>query len=116
MRKMRQWALATALVCGLTSASAQSTPEGRIVKRITFDQEQVNVEYADGTADKGVTEVTVLNDNLITGIKSLDQQKQQPQQLRRWFATDGRALQSEPRQKGIYIVREQNNVKKTIKK
>lgn len=114
MSNNRQWLLSAAFVCGLTSATAQSTLEGRTVKRITFDREQVNIEYADGTTDMGVTEITVLRDDQVTGIKSLEQEKQQPQ-MSRWFTTDGRALQRAPQQKGIYIVKERNSVKKTIK-
>ena len=62
-----------------------------------------------------MTEITILRDNMSTGIKSMAQEQQQPQ-LRRWFTTDGRAMQGKPRQKGVYIVRENNSVKKTIKK
>lgn len=95
-------------------AMAQTDTEGRKVKRITFNQEQVNIEYADGTTDLVVDKAIIFSDNQVTGVKAVTQAAQGTQ--RRWYTTDGRTMQGEPRQKGVYIVREQNGMKITIKK
>lgn len=94
-------------------AASQQTADGRIVKRITFDREQVNIEYADGTKDLGVSETLIIRGSEITGIAA--HKVEQGQSDRRWYTTDGRALQGEPQQKGIYIVRSKNSTKITIK-
>ena len=95
-------------------AMAQTDSEGRKVKRITFNQEQVNIEYADGTTGLAVDEIEITSEKQTTGVKAVTPAVQGTQ--RRWYTTDGRSLQSEPRQKGVYIVREQKGMKKTIKK
>ncbi len=94
-------------------AEAQQTVEGRKVKRITFDREQVNIEYADGTQAKGVSNATIKRTST-TGIATAKSAGKQA--TRQWFAIDGRNVQREPRQKGVYIVRDEKGIKKTIKK
>lgn len=95
-------------------AMAQTNTDSRKVKRITFDKEQVNVEYTDGTAKLAVKGLKVTSDKLVTGVKTVTPAVQGAQ--RRWYTIDGRTMQREPRQKGVYIVKEQNGMKKTIKK
>ncbi|MBR6320176.1 MAG: hypothetical protein IKR50_07040 [Prevotella sp.] len=95
-------------------AMAQTDAEGRKVKRITFDREQVNIEFADGTTQTGVQKATVVNEDQTTGMKAVNPAGKTAH--RAWYTTDGRLLQGEPRQKGVYVVREQNGIKKTIKK
>lgn len=94
-------------------AEAQQTVEGRKVKRITFDREQVNIEYADGTQAKGVSNATIKRTGT-TGIATAKSAGKQA--TRQWFAIDGRNVQREPRQKGVYIVKDEKGIKKTIKK
>ena len=96
-------------------ASAQQTADGRKVKRITFDREQVNIEYADGTKARRVNVVTVKRENSTTAIVAV-KPKENQSATRQWYTLDGRALKSEPQQKGIYIVRDKNGKKKTVKK
>ena len=96
-------------------AVAQETADGRKVKRITFDREQVNIEYADGTKDQKVNATTVKRENTTTGIVAV-KPKEGRQQAHQWYTLDGRALKSEPQQKGVYIVKDKNGKKKTIKK
>lgn len=98
----------------LSGALAQTNVENRSVKRITFDREQVNVEYTDGTKDLSVDVVTVKRQGAATGVVAA--KTVQPLSARQWYTTDGRAMKSTPRQKGVYVVREKNVVKKTIKK
>lgn len=115
MRKMKKTAVILALLLtAVTGAWAQANNDDRKVKRITFDQEQVNVEYSDGTTEEGVNKLSVVNDRQVTGIKTAKPTTQETQT--RWYTTDGRSLQGEPRKKGVYIVKEKNSVKKTIKK
>lgn len=97
-----------------TGASAQQTADGRKVKRITFDREQVNIEYADGTKDLGVSETVIIRESEITGVAAM--KADQDQSALRWYTTDGRALQGEPRHGGVYIVKGKNGTKITIKK
>ncbi len=96
-------------------ASAQQIGDGRKVKRITFDREQVNIEYADGTKDQKVSAATVKRENTITGIVAV-KKKESRQTTRQWYTLDGRLLQGEPQQKGVYIVRDKNGKRKAIKK
>jgi len=42
--------------------------------------------------------------------------KESQQTTRQWYTLDGRLLQGEPQQKGVYIVRDKNGKKKTVKK
>lgn len=95
-------------------AEAQKTTDGRIVKRITFDREQVNIEYADSTYDYGVDAAIIKHDKATTGITAVKPQGIRP--ANHWYTIDGRSLQSEPQQKGVYIVRSKRGIKKTIKK
>lgn len=95
--------------------SAQQAGDGRKVKRITFDREQVNIEYADGTKDQQVSAATVKRENATTGIVAV-KSKESRQTTRQWYTLDGRLLQGEPQQKGVYIVRDKNGKRKAIKK
>jgi hypothetical protein len=40
---------------------AQTTPDGKKVKRVTFDREQVNIVYVDGKTDENVQTAVVAN-------------------------------------------------------
>ncbi len=111
MKFLSVLALCMAMALG---ATAQTTTDGRKVKRITFDCETVNIEYADGTTEEGVEEATVKKGGETTSVKTVKTATAKAQ--RRWYTTDGRALPGEPREKGVYIVVEKNGVKKTIKK
>lgn len=104
-----------AFLCALAEGvAAQETTGGRQVRRITFDREQVNIEYADGTTDNGVAQATVKRENTATGVKTA--KTVAGRQMRQWYTIDGRSLQGEPRRKGVYVVRDEKGVKKTIKK
>lgn len=94
------------------AAAAQKTDDGRRVKRITFDREQVTILYADGTQENGVSSATVRETT--TGVKAA--KPQESPSARQLYTTDGRQLQCEPQRKGIYIVKGRNGVRKTIKK
>lgn len=107
--------LILALLCiAAQGAMAQTNTDGRKVKRITFNQEQVNIEYADGTKDLAVNNVKIISEKQAAGVKAVTPAVQGTK--RRWYTIDGQAMQREPRQKGIYIVRGKNGMKKTIKK
>lgn len=104
----------TMLISITFGAQAQQTDDGRKVKRITFDREQVNIEYIDDTKDNGVVAATIKRDNPPTGITATKSKVNQS--AGQWYTIDGRKLKSEPKQNGIYIMRNKNGVKKTIKK
>ena len=103
-----------ALLLCATGAWAFQTTEGRKVRRITFDRETVNVEYTDGTQDREVQAITISRDDIKTSVKAVNSASGRTD--RQWYTIDGRALKSQPRQKGFYIVKGKNNAKKIIKK
>ena len=115
MMKTKVFPILAFLFAFTLGVSAQQTADGRKVKRITFDPEQVNIEYADGTKDQKVSAATVKRENTITGIVAV-KKKESQQTTRQWYTLDGRLLQGEPQQKGVYIVRDKNGKKKTVKK
>jgi hypothetical protein len=102
------------LLAFAVGVQAQQATDGNKVKRITFDREKVNIEYADGTREDVANDITIKRKETITGIKAVKSAGKQSDS--RWYTIDGRSLQGEPRQKGLYIMRGQNNVKKTVKK
>ena len=102
------------LLAFAAGTQAQKTNDGNKVKRITFDREQVEIEYTDGTREDVKDAVTISREEIANGIRTVKTAGQQS--ARRWYTVDGRPLQGEPRQKGVYIVRDQNNVKKTVRK
>lgn len=112
MKKL--FTLLALMTLAIPTSWAQTDLHGRKVKRITFDREQVTIDYADGTTTYGVPTTTIFSDKHTTGVKSVKPEGQASQ--RTWYTIDGRTLQGEPRQKGVYVVREKNGVKKTIKK
>ena len=114
MKTMKVFVILALISIGAPKAWAQVDGSGQKVKRITFDREQVKIEYADGSTKAGVAAATIVNDRKTSGIKDLKPETGKAR--RRWYTVDGRALQNEPRQKGVYVVREKNVVKKTIKK
>ena len=106
-----------ALMLFLSSAAwAQSQTDARKVKRITFDREQVNIEYADGSKDIDVSEASVKRESDEEATAIAATKASQSQAKRQWLKADGRVLRQEPQQKGVYLVRENNGVKKIIKK
>lgn len=104
----------TLLLTSVLGATAQETADGRKVKRITFDREQVNIEYADGTKEQKVNATTVKRENSTTGIVTV--KRKESQSASRWYTLDGRALKGEPQQKGVYIVKDKDGKKRTVKK
>ena len=102
------------LLLSSTYGTAQTTLDGRKVKRITFNQEQVSIEYADGTTDEGVKNVNVKRNPVVTDIVAA--KPAQSMSSRQYYTIDGRPLQRAPREKGVYIVRDKKGAKKTIKK
>ena len=102
------------LLAFAAGTQAQQTNDGNKVKRITFDREQVKIEYTDGTREDVEDAVTISREEIANGIRTVKTAGKQS--ARRWYTVDGRPLQGEPRQKGVYIVRDRNNVKKTVRK
>ena len=115
MNKRITWMLSVALVCGTITASAQkaqNVSNGKVVKRITFDREKVNIVYTDNTQD-GVEQATITRrSGEATGIASTTNANN----ARGWFTLDGRRLESAPSAKGVYVVKDGDKVRKTIKK
>jgi len=85
--------------CGL-SMQAQTTPDGKKVKRVTFDREQVNIVYVDGKTDENVQTAVVANKHE-TAVKGLKNQRENA--TRKWYTLDGRKLQQKPAKSGLYI-------------
>lgn len=108
--------LALFLAFGSLSVQAQHmavAKNGKQVKRITFDRENVSVIYSDETSEENVTDFKVRR-NVTTGI-STAKGVQDSKGAARWYTVDGRRLQAQPKEKGVYIKREGQRVRK-IKK
>lgn len=116
MKKLMNWMIAAILLCGTVTASAQkaqNVSNGKVVKRITFDREKVNIVYTDNTQEIGVEQATITRrSGEATGIASTTKANN----ARGWFTLDGRRLESAPSAKGVYVVKDGDKVRKTIKK
>lgn len=109
--------LAFFLMCCCLSAQttvSAITEDGKAVKRITFDKEKVTLIYVDDTQDENVDKTTVRRQET-TGIKNAKQQNANTQATS-WYSLDGRRLQAMPRNKGVYVRKQGNSVKKSIKR
>mgnify|MGYP007069926661 CR=1 FL=1 len=113
--KRKKTFLVSAFLLALCSsgAQAQMADNGKRVKRITFDREQVNVIYADGTSDMGVTEVGVFNDKSTVGIARVEGVRKTAGGC---FNLSGQRVSTSVLRKGLYVVREGERVRKIIKK
>lgn len=107
--------LSVALVCGTITASAQkaqNVSNGKVVKRITFDREKVNIVYTDNKQETVEQATITRRSGEATGIASTTKANN----ARGWFTLDGRRLESAPSAKGVYVVKDGDKVRKTIKK
>ena len=116
MNRKITWMIAAILLCGTVTASAQkaqNVSNGKVVKRITFDREKVNIVYTDNTQETDVEQATITRRaGEATGIASTTKANN----ARGWFTLDGRRLESAPSAKGVYVVKDGDKVRKTIKK
>ena len=115
MKKKLTWMTAAILICGTTTVSAQKAENvlnGKTVKTISFTRENVDIIYADGTKDENVDYVLIRPKSETTAIKGVKQSTTTPG----WYTLDGRRMQTAPKAKGIYVVKDGNTVRKTIKK
>ncbi len=116
MNRKITWMIAAILLCGTVTASAQkaqNVSNGKVVKRITFDREKVNIIYSDDTQISDVNDVTI--SNRAGGTTGIDKTKT-AKSANEWYTVDGRRLQNAPKAKGVYVVKEGDKVRKTIKK
>ena len=103
-----------ALCCSL-NAQAQAMVEGKQVKRIIFDREDISVIYDDNTRSNNVQELSVRRQDPVTGVR--EERLNTNVTTSDWYTVDGRSLQGNPgNTKGVYVVKEGNKVRKVIKK
>lgn len=117
MRKVYFSILSVFLLFGGLCAQAQSiavAQNGKQVKRITFDCEKVSVIYADETKDDNVTDFAIHRETP-TGIKTVKGKQGSAVATPVWYTVDGRRLQAQPRNSGVYVKKEGQRVRK-IKK
>lgn len=120
MKQKLFWMLLACLIGGTATVSAQkkntkkvvNVENGLEVKRITFDREDVSIIYADGTEDNNVETAIIRPEETPTGIKGVAKTAQ----TNGWYTVDGRRLQNAPKDKGVYVVKKGDKVRKTIKK
>ena len=120
MKKKLFWMLIACLIGGTATVSAQrkntkkayNIENGKEVKRIAFDREEVTITYADGTEDESVVTATIEPRKTPTGISGVNKNAQ----VNGWYTVDGRRLQGTPKDKGVYVVKMGDKVRKTIKK
>jgi len=104
----------TMFCCAMNLQAQTATKDGKKVKSITFDKEEVVINYADGSQETLAGDATVTS-SIPTGIKNT--KTNQGSQNSNWYMLDGRRMQSEPQnKKGVYVVKQGNKVRKTIKK
>ena len=115
MTKARLLALLATVLVGSTGAWAQKASNGKLVRRVTFDRENVTINYKDGSADEKVSTAVIVNTP--TGIK-LVSKEQGTDGARSIYSIDGRRLQGTAAKtgKGVYIVKEGKTVRKVTKK
>lgn len=99
------------------SATAQTAGNGNTVKRIEFDRENITVSYTDGTKEENVQTTRIMN-NRKTAVKSIPDNDRRQAASRTWYTLDGRRMHGAPltTDKGVFIMREGNKVRRTIKK
>ena len=120
MKKKLFFVLIACLIGGTATVSAQkkstrkavNVENGKEVKRITFNCEDISIVYADGTEDESVQAATIVPVETPTGINGVEKKAQ----TNGWYTMDGRRLQSAPKDKGVYVVKKGDKVQKTIKK
>lgn len=131
MKRIRLLLLLVLLMSVATSLSAQTSDNGKTVRRITFDQENISIEYTDGTKDENVQNTVVYGSNFTTGIQSIDDSRIDYLRFNRdgstqfengissnngWYDMQGRKVnrQSGQLRNGLYIVREGQNTRVTV--
>ena len=111
--------IASLLTLSAVGVNAQVDESGKRVKRITFDREQVTLVYNDGSKSENVQAAVIVRGDVTTGIKEMNQPDESAARPR-WYAIDGRQLPKGPNNsvggKGVYVVRENDKVRKIIKK
>lgn len=121
----RKTALLVVLLTVATSLSAQTADNGKKVKRITFDREDISIVYADGTKDKNVQSAVVYGSGTATGIATKPATGKGQVVKREVYDLQGRQVKTVKgqrstadgqRTKGVYIVREGEKTRKIIKK
>jgi hypothetical protein len=98
---------------GLT-AQAQTADNGKQVKRIEFDRENVTILYADETKDEQVQKAHIRAGKSATAIKGKTADAGTTRSA--WYTVDGRRLDAQPKAKGVYMRKEGNRTRKLIKK
>ena len=117
MKKEKVFIIASLLTLSAVGVSAQVDESGKQVKRITFDREQVTLVYNDGSRSENVQKTFISNNGEGTGIKEMNPTVR-PAAPSKWYAIDGRLLPegagSSTGRKGVYVVRENDKVRKII--
>ena len=103
---------------GTTFAAAQTANNGKVVKKILFDRENVTMVYADDSFDANVAAATVTKGSPETTAVKAQDKASGTKTARRWYTLDGRRMNTAPRSnsKGVYVVKEEKKVRKVVKK
>ena len=114
MKMLKTYAL-SALVCCAIGAQAQTAENGKKVRRILFDREQVNVVYTDGSQQESVGCLTVKGSSEAMAVKDVSRNagKKKDGAL---CDLQGRRIRSSSNTKGVLLKRENGQVKKIVKK
>lgn len=92
------------------------TVNDKPVKRITFDREQVTIVYKDGATETVADKATVKG-RIATGITAARRTEgKRSSAASSWYTLDGRRTQPSAAKRGVYVVRENDKVRKVIKK
>ena len=114
MNKPAIYAFAVLFFCAITM-QAQKADNGKSVKRITFDREQVNIIYADGSTDEKVSNVKVTKQEKTTYVKDVNSNLNKQKGKVAVYDLQGRRVSNVAKGKGVFIVREGQRVRKIVK-
>lgn len=115
MKKVFVYFSAVVLSCCALNVQGQTADNGKQVKRITFDRESICIIYDDNTRLNDIQEAVVRRQDQTTGVRQ--EKLNTSVTTRDWYTVDGRRLQGDPgNSKGVYVIREDNKVRKVIKK
>ena len=103
---------------GTAFATAQTADNGKVVRRILFDRENVTMVYDDNSFDEHVETATVTKGKPETTAVKAQDKSSGTKTARSWYTLDGRRMNTAPlsNSKGVYVVKEEKKVRKVVKK
>ena len=114
--KIRLVLMALAAFVAVDASAQQAvTDNGRQVKKIKFDGDQVTLVYGNGSEQKDVEQVSVrYTPGVPTGVNRAEVKSGKKRS--EWYTADGRLMQKAPTQKGVYVERRNGKAFKRVRR